>query len=92
MTRELILGITHDKKHTDTIFFNKNENVLAIQPFSSQISGLQLVLKQLDGKKKTISIYETGVARTIENVGLFECFWFDYDVSDRDYFAQIMLS
>jgi hypothetical protein len=90
--REVVLSLYKDKKCSEIIHFEKGENTLSIQPYSSEINGLQLVFKYPDGKKKLLQIYETGVARTIENISLFESFWFEYNSSNRNYFVHVKVN
>jgi hypothetical protein len=90
--REVVLSLYKDKKCSDIIRFEKGENTLYIEPYSSELDGLQLVLKYPDGKKKFLQIYETGVARTIENISLFDSFWFEYHSSDKNYFVNVELN
>jgi hypothetical protein len=90
--REVVLNLYKDKKCSETISFEKGENSLSVLPYPSEIEGLQLVFKYHDGKKKMMQIYETGIARTIENIGLFESFWFEYQSSKHNYFVHVQLN
>lgn len=90
--REVVLSLYKDKKCSETIRFEKGENSLSIQPYNSEIGGLQLVFKYPDGKKKMMQIHETGIARTIENISLFESFWFEYNSSNKNYFVHVILN
>jgi hypothetical protein len=90
--REVVLSLFKDKKSSEIISLEKGENLLSIQPYSSEIEGLQLVFKYPDGKKKFLQIHETSVARTIENISLFESFWLEYHSSDKNYFVNVQLN
>lgn len=90
--REVVISLFKDKKNSEIIVLEKGENTLSIQPYASEIDGLQLVFKYADGKKKCLQIYETGIARTIENISLFESFWFEYHTSDKNYSVNVTLN
>ncbi len=89
--RSLILNLREDKTYSETININMPENSFTLLPFKSNVKGLRLIFKYKNGEKKPVAIYETELMRNIENIGLFECFWFEYAGTDKSYPLNVLI-
>lgn len=90
--RDLILGLYKDQTNSETVFITYPENTFTMFPFNGSITGLRLVFRYYHGKTKTIIIHETEMGRTIENIGIFDSFWFEYKSTDKNYSVRVSLS
>ena len=89
--RSLILSLSVGKANSETVKINHPENTFTLLPFRSNMRELQLVFKHRDGDKKVFTIYETEIERNIENIGIFESFWFEYGATDMNCPVNILL-
>ena len=89
--RSLILSLHLGKTSSETVKINPSENTFTIWPFRSNITELQLIFKYQNGEKKIFAINETEIERSIENVKIFESFWFEYATTDMNYSLNVLL-
>lgn len=89
--RSLILSLRAGKTSSEIVKINSPENTFTLLPFRSNMTDLQLIFKYQNGEKKIITIYETELERTIENIGIFEGFWFEYSTTDMNYPINVLL-
>ncbi len=90
--REIVASLPVDKTKSEIITIKKSENTLIIVPFISNVKGLYLVFKYPNNKIQYMRIYETTLSRTIENLKLFESFWFEYISIDISCHIQLTIS
>ncbi|HWY12761.1 MAG TPA: hypothetical protein VN026_15615 [Bacteroidia bacterium] len=89
--RSLILSLRAGKTSSEIVKINNSENTFTLLPFRSNITGLQLIFQYQNGEKKIITIYETEIERNIENIGIFNCLWFEYATTDMNYPINVLL-
>jgi hypothetical protein len=76
--RDLIIELPAGKAQSEPVQLNKSESELTILPFTVDVKEIYIVFKFHVDLKRYTKIEETNIKRTIENIGLFESFWFEY--------------
>ena len=89
--RSLILSLCVGQTSSKTVQINPPENTFTLLPFRSNMTDLQLIFKCHDGEKKIFTIYAAEIERNIENIGIFDCFWFEYATTDMNYPLNVLL-
>ena len=67
-----------------------NNRCLTIKPFQSNIIGLTLIIKNVNGIEKRIPMWDTSII-VQENIRDHNFFWFEYQSADKEYKISIEL-
>lgn len=67
-----------------------NNHWLTIKPFQSNIIGLTLIIKKLNGIEKRFPMSDTTIPFQ-ENVSDYNFYWFEYQSSDKEYKISVAL-
>lgn len=89
--RSLILSLCVGQTSSKTVQIDQREHTFTLLPFRSNMTELRLIFKYRNGEKKIFTIYETELERNIENIGIFDCFWFEYATTDMNYPLNVLL-